>query len=228
MDMACGTGEIAIPLHGEFSRVLASDIEPGMIEVGRDKAAAVGASNIEWRVGRAEDVVVSAADDVRLVTLGNAFHWVDRVAVAGRALEWLEPGGCIAILGSSTPWSGSEPWQAVVVECLEHWATAVAEVSPAAPGGSGDAAAQRVTHDEVLRDVGFGEVAQYEFPTPHTWTVDELLGFLWSTSRTGRLRQHPAIARRFEADLRDRLRVYDESGQLRESVAHYYILGRRP
>ncbi len=226
MDIACGTGEIAIPLHARFSRVLASDIEPDMVAVGREKAAAVGASNIEWTCTRAEDVAVSEAGSIRLVSLGNAFHWVDRPLVAARALEWLEPGGFIAILGSSTPRSGSERWQAVVVDCLEHWANAVGAESPAAPGGS-DASTHRATHDEVLRGAGFVGVAQYAFPTPHTWTVDELLGFLWSTSRTVALRRHPNTARRFEADLRERLAACEKSGRLHECVAHYYILGRR-
>ncbi|RBO85238.1 hypothetical protein [Nocardia puris] len=80
----------------------------------------------------------------------------------------------------------------------------------------------------MLREAGFVDVAEYQFPTPHTWTVDEFLGFLWSTSYTARIRQDPALAEGFETDLRAQLLACEPSGQLRESIAHYYILGRNP
>ncbi|MGW5315509.1 class I SAM-dependent methyltransferase [Nocardia thailandica] len=37
-DLACGTVEIAIPLHTRFAHVYAVDLEPDMVEVGRAKA----------------------------------------------------------------------------------------------------------------------------------------------------------------------------------------------
>ncbi len=71
-------------------------------------------------------------------------------------------------------------------------------------------------------------MVEYQFPTPHTWTVDEFIGFLWSTSYTAPIRENPSLAEGFEQDLRAQLRECELSGQLRESIAHYYILGRKP
>ncbi|WP_063043718.1 class I SAM-dependent methyltransferase [Nocardia pseudovaccinii] len=101
VDLACGTGEIAIPLHTRFAHVQAVDLEPDMIEVGRTKAAQAGATNITWSVGKAEDLAVT--EPAQLVTIGNAFHRLDRPLIAQRAHQWLAPDGCLAILGSSTP-----------------------------------------------------------------------------------------------------------------------------
>jgi SAM-dependent methyltransferase len=61
LDVACGTGEPAIPAAravGTAGFVLATDISPEMIEVARDKAAAEGLRNIEFRLVDAEDLDV--------------------------------------------------------------------------------------------------------------------------------------------------------------------------
>ena len=39
-----------------------------------------------------------------------------------------------------------------------------------------------LSHLEVLRQAGFEEVEQYDFPTRHVWTLDSFLGSLYSTS----------------------------------------------
>lgn len=88
LDLACGPGQIAIPMAPFFDRVLAVDLEPDMVEVGRAAAGRAGLANIEWRVGRAEDLVVtSGSRDV--LTIGSAFHRLDRKLIATRARQWL-------------------------------------------------------------------------------------------------------------------------------------------
>lgn len=226
VDLACGTGEIAIPLHTQFAQVHAVDLEPDMIEVGRAKAERAGATNITWSTDPAENLAV--AEPVQLVTIGNAFHRLDRPLIAERAHQWLPPGGCLAILGSSTPWSGTEPWQAVAVDVVARWSGEPGRSASASPVKAESNAPARRTHEDVLRDAGFVDVTEYRFPTPQAWTVDEFLGFLWSTSYTARIRQDLTLAEEFEKDLRTQLLECEPSGQLRESIAHYYILGRNP
>ncbi|MEV0766413.1 methyltransferase domain-containing protein [Nocardia sp. NPDC050435] len=223
IDLACGTGEIAIPLASRFAGVQAVDLEPDMVEVGRQKAAAAGVRNIEWSIGKADLAVAAPVD---LVTIGNAFHRLDRPLIAERARGWLSPGGCSAVLGSSTPWSGSQPWQHVAVDVVAHWAGGPG--SPASSSAAPVGGRARRTHEDVLCDTGFVEVTEYQFPTQHTWTVDEFLGFLWSTSYTAPLRENPSRAAEFEKDMRTKLSGFAPSGQLRETIAHYYILARNP
>lgn len=226
VDLACGTGEVAIPLHDRFASVQAVDLEPGMIEVGRTKAVEVGANNITWSVGRAEDLEVT--DPVSLVTIGNAFHRLDRPLIAERAGQWLAPGRCLAILGSSTPWSGTEAWQAVAVDVVARWSGEPGRRAGTPPATAGSGGPAQRTHEDILREAGFVDVSEYRFPTPHTWATDEFIGFLWSTSYTAPIRKDPSLAEKFEKDLRAQLRECEPSGQLRELIAHYYILGRTP
>ncbi|MFD4356754.1 class I SAM-dependent methyltransferase [Nocardia sp. NPDC058518] len=226
IDLACGTGEIAIPLHDRFAHVQAVDLEPDMVEVGRRKAIEVDATNIDWSVGRAEDLVVT--DPAQLVTIGNAFHRLDRPMIAERAGQWLDPGGFLAIVGSSTPWSGTESWQAIAVDVVARWSGEPGRPASPATATADSSAPPRRTHEEILREAGFLDVTEYRFPTPHAWTADEFLGFLWSTSYTASIRQNPAVAEEFEKDLRAQLLECEPSRQLQESIAHYYILGRKP
>lgn len=142
--------------------------------------------------------------------------------------QWLAPGNCLAILGSSTPWSGSEPWQAVAVDVVARWSGEPGRPASASAATAGSGGPARRTHEDILREAGFANVTEYQFPTPHAWTLDEFIGFLWSTSYTARIRQDPALATEFEKHLRAQLLECEPSGQLRESIAHYYILGRKP
>ncbi len=56
LDLACGPGRIAIPMASHFRRVVAIDVEPEMIAVGKLSATRRGATNIDWRVTPAEQL----------------------------------------------------------------------------------------------------------------------------------------------------------------------------
>ena len=86
LDLACGTGAVALSMYAFFDEVLAVDQEPEMIEVGRQKAEQLGAENITWMTGRAEDFKAQPGS-FELITIGAAFHRLDRRLIAERALE---------------------------------------------------------------------------------------------------------------------------------------------
>src|SRR5260370_15486980 len=96
LDLACGTGELALPLAPYFQEVWGVDQERDMIERARSKAARAGASNVRWIVGRAEDVD-APEDSVELVVIGNAFHRLDPSRVAPCALDPRPPGPFMAL-----------------------------------------------------------------------------------------------------------------------------------
>jgi SAM-dependent methyltransferase len=220
LDLACGTGEVALALATDFRQVWAVDQEPEMVALGRAKAQRSGATNLLWRVGRAEEVA-APPHSFELITIGAAFHRLDRPLIARRALEWLPPGRCLALLGSNSVWTGQEVWQALAAAVMEKW------IGDARRGGHGEPDQPRQTHAEVLQAAGFEDLAEYHFPTAHVWTVDTLLGYLHSTAVAS-----PSVlgARRepFAADVRRALLTYDARGQYHETMDFYYILARRP
>jgi len=81
LDLGCGTGEIALRMSRFFRDVWAVDVEPEMIAHGRAKAERLGVANVRWMVGRAEEVEAPPGS-FELITIGAAFHWMDRPLMA--------------------------------------------------------------------------------------------------------------------------------------------------
>src|SRR3954447_3620460 len=104
LDLACGTGQIAFALAAAVDEVWAVDQEAGSVAFGQQKAERLGVTNIHWMAGAAEDVALDGA--FQLVGIDNAFHRLDRPAVARRLVPHLAPGGCIALLGGGATWVG--------------------------------------------------------------------------------------------------------------------------
>jgi SAM-dependent methyltransferase len=223
VDLACGTGEVALALLPYCGSVLAVDAEPAMLKVGRAKAGC----GVRWVLARAEDVSIPPRS-VDLVTVGNAFHRLDRALVAGRTLDWLVPGGHLALLNTTSVWRGTEEWQRVAVEVIAAWTAAPAERAPARrpPRRQPAPTAGRVpAHAEVIRDAGFEQVEEYSFPTRYTWSLDSFVGYLYSTAVVS-----PAVlgerAAGFERELRRALLAREPTGQLVETIGFDLLLAR--
>src|SRR5260221_3883312 len=56
LDLACGPGRVALDLAASFETVWAIDLEPEMIGVARQEAAARCLRHVTWVVGRAADL----------------------------------------------------------------------------------------------------------------------------------------------------------------------------
>jgi SAM-dependent methyltransferase len=222
LDVACGTGQVAFALAGAFRAVWAIDQEPDMIALVRDKATRVGTVGLHAVVAAAEDF--EPAMTFELVTVGNAFHRLRREVVAGNILRWLEPGGHLALLWSGSPWEGDAEWQAALSTVLDRWKAAAA--SGRIPGGWEES--RRLRPDRlVLAEAGFDPLGEYRFSDPHRWTVDDLIGFLYSTSFLSRLALGES-ATDFEADMRGALDGFDTNTGIHQVIGFAYELYRRP
>lgn len=219
LDLACGTGEVALPMAPYFREVQAVDQEPEMIERGRAKAAAAGVENVTWAVGRAEELQIPPAS-LELITIGNAFHRLRRRVVGRRALTWLRPGGSLALLNGAGLWSGERPWQRAAVEIIQRWKSV-------RTGPVDDADLPRETHREALQAAGFEHIEEHEFPTPQTWTLNDFVGYIFSTGAASK-KVFGDAAGAFEAELRRALLSHEPSGIFAETITFSYILARRP
>jgi SAM-dependent methyltransferase len=220
LDLASGPGRVALPLAPFFREVWALDLEPEMIEAGREEAGRRGVTNVRWLVGRAEEVEAPVGA-FELITIGDAFHRLDRWLIARRALEWLAPGRCVATMGCDGVFEGDEQWQALGAAVLGRWGVA----SP----GSGQRVASQPSHpnEAIFRAVGFDDAASYQFSIPYVWTLDAIVGNLYSTSVASK-RALGDKAADFEADLRRTLLAYDARGEYRATFSFGFTLARRP
>jgi SAM-dependent methyltransferase len=224
LDLACGPGRVALALVSSFREVWAIDIEPEMIEVGQNEATRRGVTTINWMVGRAEDLRAPPAS-FELITIGSAFHRLDQQLVAKQALEWLWPGCCLASLGSYGVMEGKQPWQRIVADIVRRW------TGHARPGGDGPAQPQPGSGPEhyelVLRETGFEAVASETFDEEHNWTIETIVGNLYSTSFCSKNVLGDS-SEAFEAELRAALLAHDPSGTYRETIGFGYTIGRKP
>ncbi len=223
LDLACGPGTVTFALQDRFTEVRAVDQERETIDFAARKAAGLGVQNVRWIAGRAEDVDDGEGFD--LVTVGTAFHRLDRRRVAELAAGWLRSGGHLALLWSDTALNGSAPWQQVIAEIVVDWMhrAGADDRLPAELAGH----LAQLPHATVLEDAGFVGVERHEFTEVHDWTVDALIGLVYSTSLLP-LAILGDRAGAFEAEMRERLAAVDDAGVFREDASFAYDLAYRP
>jgi len=198
LDLGCGPGTIAVPLAPFVREVLAVDSEPEMLAELRR----IAPPNVVALHARAEDVDATWGM-FRLATIGRALHWFDGELVLSR-LVGLTPA--VALLGDSLDQS----------EAL----TAVLEVARELLGERPPMRLPGIRYEQALAGSAFSLVDELWAMVDRTWTVDQLIGFAYSTSfaspvRIGDRRDE------FEATMRARLKP-----QYRERLRVSALLGR--
>jgi hypothetical protein len=87
-------------------------------------------------------------------------------------------------------------------------------------------AMDRDPHPRVLERAGLTFVGGFEFPIEHTWTIETLTGFVYSTSflNPNALGNHIEA---FQRDLQARLMACEPTGMFRQKSSFSYDLARR-
>jgi SAM-dependent methyltransferase len=223
LDLACGPGRVTFALSKHFANVLAIDQEEESVSYAKALAAERGDAHIRWRTGRAEDVEVPG--QFELVTIGDAFHRLDRRRIASLAAQWLQPTGHLALLWTSMPWQGPAPWQKAAMDLVVHWMNVTGSRDNIPPDLAGTLS--QAPNLTLLAGAGLTVIGTYEFTAPHIWTLEALAGFAHSTSILSRSALGDHI-QAFERDLRDRLLAAEPNGHFEETVSFTYDLAIKP
>ncbi|WP_187781942.1 class I SAM-dependent methyltransferase [Gimesia chilikensis] len=215
LDLGSGTGEIALRLAPHFRAVTAVEPDEAMRTAGIQKMQDQQIRNVEWLPQMAEEF--TAGDDTfELVSIGAAFHWMDRPRLARRIREWLVPGQPLVILGYTSIWSGTAEWLRLVREVLQRC------LGEKRRAGSGNYPELAQPHEQVLLEADF-QFEEIKYQHAQEWTLADLIGNLNSTSFAS-----PAVLgekrQAFEADLRQTLLAYDSSGSYTEEMTFYALL----
>jgi 2-polyprenyl-3-methyl-5-hydroxy-6-metoxy-1,4-benzoquinol methylase len=96
LDVACGTGNTAIPLARRGARVTGVDIAPNLLEQARARAAAEGLE-ITFHEGDAEQLSYPDASFDAVVTMFGAMFAPRHEMVAAEFARVLRPGGLLAM-----------------------------------------------------------------------------------------------------------------------------------
>ncbi|MEM7171841.1 MAG: class I SAM-dependent methyltransferase [Pseudomonadota bacterium] len=218
LDLACGTGQIALPMSRHFTEVWAQDLEPEMIQIGRRMAKDQGLTNLIWKRGRAEDLDAPARS-FDLITVGSAFHRLHRRKVCNRAKLWLRPDGRLAVVGSNSVWTGVETWQAVARDVLEKWKVQDAKEQIRHKTQA------RETFEESLDQSGFHIIEARNFATERHWSLSDFIGYCFSLSGLS-----PIVlgskAGDFERELRQKLTAHSPDCDFGENVQFHLLMCR--
>ena len=107
MDLGCGPGQLAM-LFAPFVRsVLALDPSAEMLEVARHAASGVG--NVRFKTGSSFDIGPELGT-FKLVTIGRAFHWMDRPDTLQRLDAMVERDGAVVLFSDSHPKHHDNAW----------------------------------------------------------------------------------------------------------------------
>ena len=96
LDVACGTGNTALPLARSGCIVTGVDIAPNLLEQGRERASAEGLT-IQFDEGDAEALPYADASFDAVVTMFGAMFAPRPALVASEAARVLKPGGLLAM-----------------------------------------------------------------------------------------------------------------------------------
>jgi SAM-dependent methyltransferase len=191
LDLGCGPGTVAIPVAAYAGEVVAVDTEPEMIAEVRGAAP----PNVTVVEGRAEDVDESWGA-FALATAGRAFHWFDAPLVFGR-LAGITP--VVALLADDT---------------RDSHAQSLALAIAAELTGGPEYDRPKPRYAELLAASAFSDIEVLTVVAERTWTPEELIGLVYSTSsgspeRLGERQQEfeQRVRRELEPSYRERIAV---------------------
>jgi SAM-dependent methyltransferase len=110
MDLGCGPGQLALAFAPLVAEVVALDPEPAMLEIARARTDEAGAHNVRFVQGGSADLA-PALGRFRLVTIGRAFHWMDRARTLADLDALIEPAGAVALFGDRHPEVDDNAWR---------------------------------------------------------------------------------------------------------------------
>jgi ubiquinone/menaquinone biosynthesis C-methylase UbiE len=197
LDVATGTGwaALAAAQHvGPTGRVLGVDLAPELLECARQKTAAAGLTQVEFREGDAERLdLADQRFDVVLCT--SALFFVPDMLAALR--EWsrvLTPGGQVGFSGWGLTFG--QPQQDLWDACLRQYGVSVPTASPNLR------LAEPETCRRLLHEAGFVQIeVQSEQLGYYFRTVEEYWEEVWaSRSRMTLLQMAPVQREQFQAE----------------------------
>ncbi len=216
LDLGCGTGNASLPLAPTAGEIIAMDPDPEMLAVGRKIAAAEDLHNVRWLNAGSNELSVSLGP-VRLVCMGQSFHWMDRDKVLKDLCGIVEDGGGIALIGPAHglvligkgPPLSTESWQAAADAVIKKYVgerTRHPRSNPAEP-----------RHEPALLRSRFAIAEYHEFESELSLTPDDILGRLYSMS--GNLKKHLGDrSSAFESELKSALLEMRPNGRFEERV----------
>jgi SAM-dependent methyltransferase len=218
LDLGCGPGQIALGFSPYAASITGMDPEPEMLRIAASAADAAG-RNIRLIEGSSFDLTPELGM-FHLVTIGRAFHWMDREDTLARLDRMVEPGGAIAFFGDKHPELPQNAWRSIYNAVLDKYSVDDSARKLRKSGGFGN-------HEAVLLTSPFpwleriGVIEERLTPIEH---LDARLLSLSSVSRD----KIGARADEMIAEFRTAMAPYVVDGAVGEVVEGQALIAHRP
>jgi SAM-dependent methyltransferase len=214
-DLGCGTGQLTLPLAKHFAETVGMDPEPEMLAEAAGQARATNVTNVTWIQGSSTDLPGDLGR-FRLVTMGRSFHWMDREQVLGVLDDFVDDDGGVVLANDSCLVRPITAWQQAIEEIQSHFLPSDF-VMPEPLLGPINSVVDYQAHEEILARSPFRRVHRKVYESTRPWTVEQVIGYLYSTSLP--LRRLLGDRRtEFEQAITDALLAIDPDGRFTEPV----------
>jgi len=119
LDLGCGPGQITFALAPHLGEAVGIDPEPAMLALARGRTGAP--ANARFIEGSSNDLgpVLGRFD---LVTIGRAFHWMNRAETLRRLDPMIKAGGAVLLLSTEIPELPQNAWHKAYRDVTEPYA----------------------------------------------------------------------------------------------------------
>jgi len=215
LDLGTGPGFLAFDFVPYAASVTGVDPEPAMLRVARQTAERTGAA-VNFIGSTAENL----PDDLgpfRLVTIGRAFHWMDRALVLTKLDTLIVKGGGIALFQEAYPKLPANAWYAPYLATLDRHAVH----DPAKPITTG-----RQDHEAVLFDSAFAHLERISVIEARRTSVEALVRRALSFARVYHA-EDGAQPERLVREVREGLQPYAKDGMIEEVLEGIALIAQR-
>jgi ubiquinone/menaquinone biosynthesis C-methylase UbiE len=219
LDLGTGPGLLAVPFADAGMAVTAADPEPLMLDAAAAAAKAADVRLSLWQGGSYD--LTPEMGPYRLVSIGRAFHWMDRAVTLKMLDRIIAPGGAVAFFHDAHPDVPENRWFRTLREVSDRY--------------SRDAAihvTERKTsahrrYEPYLFESAFTQLDGLTVTSRAEITLDEIVGraYSMSTCAPARLGDRQDA---FENDLRAALTPLATGGKFVEIAEMVALVARRP
>lgn len=219
LDLGCGPGSLSVPFARAGMAVTAADPEPEMLVGAEAAAKAAGVPLALWQGGSYD--LTPGMGPYRMVSIGRAFHWMDRLATLAMLDRIVSPGGAVVFFHDAHPVLPENDWFKILCKVGDKYGRAVQRHI-----AERKALGHR-RYEPFLYQSAFTKLDGLSVTIRAPISEDEIVGraFSQSTSSPDKL---GAQADDFEAELRDRLHALSPAGQFIEIAEMVALVARRP
>jgi SAM-dependent methyltransferase len=218
LDLGCGPGQLALAFSRFVGAVLAVDPEPDMLRVARAAASKAAAAPIEFLRASADDLDTQLGS-FRMVTIGRAFHWMDRADTLERLDTIVDPLGAVVLFHDSHLELSDNGWH-------REYRALLARYSGGDAGWERRRAADWIPHEAILLDSPFKVLERIGVIERRQTAIDRLVDRAFSMSSTSRKRLGPR-ANVLAREIRSMMLGHAVKGMVTEVVESQALIARR-